>query len=377
MTDTTSTQAQGPAAKAVKSLAAELRHAIIKGGGWAGPLGAKVTHLEEIALAALAQQAQVAAEPAAKIVEASLLGLTGHAVQMLASASDFPIGTKLYAQPPQPEAQALLFKLAAIAAECSDPDTTHALDKLIEAQPAAAPAGAVAELSEEPKLLMKRAEWESLSPEAQAKLRSVVWKGADEYRRRQALGRERLANAVLAAAPAPAAAVVMQRNEDYAGQPGWKLHRCTDGEQCRAPIPGGCALGYCTHAGVTPESAPAPAAAGQSEADAVHALMAILERAGEGATVATVIAKLEAAQQPAPSAEAGREVQDKALDLLATLFDAYENGVDCYEDPDEQAGYVGKAIKLDNKTFQDCCDVLNQWRPVNAAPTTASAGGDK
>lgn len=33
---------------------------------------------------------------------------------------------------------------------------------------------------------------------------------------------------------------------------GWKLHRCADGEQCRASIPGGCAAGWCAHFEVRP-----------------------------------------------------------------------------------------------------------------------------
>lgn len=47
----------------------------------------------------------------------------------------------------------------------------------------------------------------------------------------------------------------------YAGQPGWKLHRCVDGTQCRSYIPGGCAVGFCQHFGVAtadPVSAPQP-----------------------------------------------------------------------------------------------------------------------
>ncbi len=39
---------------------------------------------------------------------------------------------------------------------------------------------------------------------------------------------------------------------------GWKLHRCADGEQCCARIPGGCATGYCAKLGVAPDDAGVP-----------------------------------------------------------------------------------------------------------------------
>ena len=64
--------------------------------------------------------------------------------------------------------------------------------------------------------------------------------------------------------------------------------------------------------------------------------------------------------------------ENRALDLLATMFDAYENGVQCYEDPEEQTGYLGHALQLDDDTFHACADLLNRRRPVksaHAAPT--------
>lgn len=56
-------------------------------------------------------------------------------------------------------------------------------------------------------------------------------------------------------------------------------------------------------------------------------------------------------------------MEEELLDLLEVMFDAYEDGVDCYEDPDEQAGYFGKAIKLDDATFHRIADILNERRP--------------
>lgn len=57
---------------------------------------------------------------------------------------------------------------------------------------------------------------------------------------------------------------------------------------------------------------------------------------------------------------------DLALDLLSKLFNAYENGLACYEDPDEQAGYVGNAVELDADTIHACADLLNRRRPIAA-----------
>lgn len=48
--------------------------------------------------------------------------------------------------------------------------------------------------------------------------------------------------------------VQMNKNEEYAKQPGWKLHRCPDDMECRAGIGGGCALGFCGHFSVKAET---------------------------------------------------------------------------------------------------------------------------
>ena len=42
------------------------------------------------------------------------------------------------------------------------------------------------------------------------------------------------------------------------GVRGWKLHRCADGEQCRASIGGGCADGWCGHYEVRPDEVGIP-----------------------------------------------------------------------------------------------------------------------
>lgn len=60
---------------------------------------------------------------------------------------------------------------------------------------------------------------------------------------------------------------------------------------------------------------------------------------------------------------------ERALDLLDTLFTAYEDGPDCYEDPEDFSGHVGKAVKLDEETFHACADLLNRTRPRGANST--------
>lgn len=55
--------------------------------------------------------------------------------------------------------------------------------------------------------------------------------------------------------------------------------------------------------------------------------------------------------------------EDELLDLLALMFDAYEEGPDCYEDPEDCSGYIGKAIRLDDDAFQRIADILNERRP--------------
>lgn len=48
--------------------------------------------------------------------------------------------------------------------------------------------------------------------------------------------------------------VQMDNNQPYEGKPGWKLHRCPDGEQCREAVPGGCSAGWCAHFGLKHEA---------------------------------------------------------------------------------------------------------------------------
>jgi len=64
--------------------------------------------------------------------------------------------------------------------------------------------------------------------------------------------------------------------------------------------------------------------------------------------------------QPEPPA-----LEEELIDLLAIMFDAYEEGPDCYEDPDDCSGHLGKAVKLDDASFDRIADILNKRRPRN------------
>lgn len=79
-------------------------------------------------------------------------------------------------------------------------------------------------------------------------------------------------------------------------------------------------------------------------------------------------------------------LSDEALDLPAAMFDAYEDGPECYEAPEDCAGPLGKAVNLDEATFDLIADILNKHRPRNSevtanasfsrGPSGPSAGSD-
>ena len=56
-------------------------------------------------------------------------------------------------------------------------------------------------------------------------------------------------------------------------------------------------------------------------------------------------------------------MEEELLDLLDTMFEAYENGPACYEYPEELERFVGYAVKLDDKTFLQIANILNKHRP--------------
>jgi hypothetical protein len=55
--------------------------------------------------------------------------------------------------------------------------------------------------------------------------------------------------------------------------------------------------------------------------------------------------------------------QEEAIELLEYVFNLYEDGDHCYEDPDEQAGYLGKAIAIGGDEFDRIIAVLNATAP--------------
>ena len=60
------------------------------------------------------------------------------------------------------------------------------------------------------------------------------------------------------------------------------------------------------------------------------------------------------------------------LRLLGLMFDAYENGTDCFEDPEDCAGYVGKAFRLSDGEFKEIADLLNKLEGANATGVQAN-----
>ncbi len=61
-----------------------------------------------------------------------------------------------------------------------------------------------------------------------------------------------------------------------------------------------------------------------------------------------------------------------AIDMLAMMFDKYENGVTCYEDPAECSGALGNAISIENGDFHAIADFLNKHRPIAAIAAEAT-----
>ena len=67
----------------------------------------------------------------------------------------------------------------------------------------------------------------------------------------------------------------------------------------------------------------------------------------------------------------------ETLDFLAMMFDAYEEGLDCYEDPEDFSGHIGKAIHLDDVAFQRIAAILNEHCPrtTTSSPEPTFADG--
>lgn len=70
-----------------------------------------------------------------------------------------------------------------------------------------------------------------------------------------------------------------------------------------------------------------------------------------------------------PAADAGGlSAPAEAVQLLGAVFDAWENGDDCYEGGDQDGSYMGKCFQLDDEIFKRCCDLLNRENPPRNAP---------
>lgn len=55
-----------------------------------------------------------------------------------------------------------------------------------------------------------------------------------------------------------------------------------------------------------------------------------------------------------------------ALNMLEMMFTAYENGTPCYEDPEDEVGFMGYAFRLADDDFKNIGDFLNRVRPVQS-----------
>jgi hypothetical protein len=82
----------------------------------------------------------------------------------------------------------------------------------------------------------------------------------------------------------------------------------------------------------------------------------------------------EGARRAEPSVAADH---DEAVQLLSAVFDAWENGDPCYEDPETQGGYLGMAFRLDDDVFNRCCALLNRLNPPRNAALASPAVSQK
>jgi len=88
----------------------------------------------------------------------------------------------------------------------------------------------------------------------------------------------------------------------------------------------------------------------------------------QNTTIQTKWKYFEYGYQAALSAVPAQDTKEKdiseAVTLLSAVFDAWENGTDCYDDFDGVSGsFIGKAFNLDDEIFKRCCDLLNRVNP--------------
>jgi hypothetical protein len=71
--------------------------------------------------------------------------------------------------------------------------------------------------------------------------------------------------------------------------------------------------------------------------------------------------------QAQPSCELSDELL--AVQLLSDVFNAWENGVECYSGAEEDSIFIGQAFRLEDETFTKCCELLNRVNPPrNSSP---------
>ena len=51
--------------------------------------------------------------------------------------------------------------------------------------------------------------------------------------------------------------------------------------------------------------------------------------------------------------------EHEALDMLDSMFTKYEDGVPCFDSPEDQAGFIGYTIHLSDDEFKNIADALN------------------
>ncbi len=72
----------------------------------------------------------------------------------------------------------------------------------------------------------------------------------------------------------------------------------------------------------------------------------------------------QAALSAVPAQDTKEKDISEAVTLLSAVFDAWENGTDCYDDFDGVSGsFIGKAFNLDDEIFKRCCSLLNRINP--------------
>lgn len=58
---------------------------------------------------------------------------------------------------------------------------------------------------------------------------------------------------------------------------------------------------------------------------------------------------------------------DQAIKLLTLMFDKYEEGVQCYEEPEDCAGFMGNVVELNGDEFSEIVELLNRLAPREAS----------